>query len=56
MIHTRLQLDPGAEISLRPGSGGTVEIVVLDPSSEASLVVELTPEQLAGICEAAAVS
>ncbi|GAB3437424.1 hypothetical protein [Actinophytocola sediminis] len=49
MIHTRIQLDPGAEISLRAGSNGTVEVVIQDPGSECSSVIEMSPEQLAAI-------
>lgn len=55
MLHTRLQLDPRAELSLRPGRDGTVEIVVLDPDSECSVVIEMSPQQLAGLCEEASV-
>ncbi|MFD8497998.1 hypothetical protein [Amycolatopsis sp. NPDC059657] len=55
MIHTRLQLDPGAQISLRSGRDGAVEIVVLDPASEALCVIEMSPKQLAALCEEASV-
>lgn len=40
-MHTRLQLDITAEISIRDGANGTTEIVILDTTSEASTVIEL---------------
>lgn len=56
MIHSRLQLDPGAQLSLRPGSNeNVVEILILDPRSECSAVIELSRQQLAGLCEEASV-
>lgn len=55
MIHARLQLDPGAQLSLRPGRDGAVEILVLDLNSECSAVIELSPQQLASLCEEASV-
>lgn len=55
-IHTRMQLDPFAEVSLRPGADGAVEILILDPQGDASGVIEMSPQQLATICEAASVS
>ncbi len=54
-MHTRLQLDPSAEISLRPGRDGAVEVVILDPNSECSAVIEMSPQQLAALCEQASV-
>jgi len=45
MIHTRLQLDPTAEVSVR-WTGDAYEIVVLDPASEASAVISLSTDQL----------
>lgn len=48
-MHTRIQLDPSATVSLRKGKDGSVEIVILDPNSECSAVVELSPEQLEAI-------
>ena len=54
-MHTRIQLDPSAETSVRKGKDGTYEIVILDPNSECSGVIELSPQQLAAICEAASV-
>jgi hypothetical protein len=54
-MHTRIQLDPSAEISLRDGEDGAVEILVLDPNSECSSVIELSPQQLAALCEEASV-
>lgn len=56
MIHTRLQLDPNAKLSLRAGQNGTVEVVILDPASEASCVIEMTHQQLAVLAEKANVS
>lgn len=56
MIHTRIQVDPGADVSVRGGENGTVEILILDESGDASAVVNLSPKQLAAICEAASVS
>jgi hypothetical protein len=51
-IHTKLQLDPTAEISLRTAGQGTkddevqvIEIVVVDPDGEASAVIELSAAQ-----------
>lgn len=51
-IHTKLQLDPRADVSLRAaGQGKTgdeaqvIEIVVLDPDGEASAVIELSAAQ-----------
>jgi hypothetical protein len=46
-----IQLDPSAEVSVRPGAGGTSEIVIQGPSSDASGVIELSNQQLAAICE-----
>jgi hypothetical protein len=58
MIHSRIQLDPQATISLRPGQHGTVEIVILTPDSDTSeasapsAVIELSAHQLDTIREA----
>jgi hypothetical protein len=50
MIHTRIQLDPGAAIRLREGADGTVEICIVGTDdSEASAVIELYREQLDAI-------
>lgn len=54
-MHTRIQLDPSITVSLRKGEHGTVEIVLLDPDSECSGVIELSPQQFAAICEAPSV-
>lgn len=56
MIHTRLQLDPRAELSLRVGRNDTVEILVIEPDSDASCVIEMSSKQFAGLCEDASVS
>ncbi|GAB3705990.1 hypothetical protein GCM10027598_07810 [Amycolatopsis oliviviridis] len=49
-MHTRLQLDPSAEISVRYDVSSDVwEIVALDPRSECSAVIELTTQQLLSI-------
>ncbi|WP_161780903.1 hypothetical protein [Amycolatopsis orientalis] len=49
-MHTRIQLDPSAEISIRPAAESDVwEIVVLDPRSDCSAVIELTTPQLLSI-------
>jgi len=40
-MHNRIQLDTTAEISVRDGSNGTTEVVILDSASEASIVIEL---------------
>jgi hypothetical protein len=55
-MHTRIQLDPHAEVSFRRGKDGAVEMVILDPRSENSAVVEMTREhfdamQLAPVTE-----
>jgi hypothetical protein len=56
-MHTHLQLDPSAQVSLRPGKDGAIEIVILGPDSDDwSGVIELSPRQLAAICEAASES
>lgn len=52
-MHTRLQLDPSAQLSLRPGRDGTFEILVLDGDCSHSTVIELSPQQLAALCEEA---
>lgn len=44
-MHTRIQLDITAELSVREGENGTYEIVVLDPHSESSTVLEVFPAQ-----------
>ena len=54
-MHTRIQLDPTDTISLRPSRDGAVEIVILDPRGECSTVIELSPQQLAALCEQASV-
>lgn len=51
-MHTRIQLDPTAQIQLRDGADG-VEIVITDPTSEASTVIDMTPQQLASLAEQA---
>lgn len=38
-MHTRLQLDITAEITIRDGANGTTEVVILD--GDASTVIEL---------------
>lgn len=55
-MHTRIQTDPTDQISLRSGSDGAVEIVILDPRSDGSTVISMTPQQLAALCEEASVS
>ena len=54
-IHTRMQLDPSAEVSVRLGADGTVEVLILDLQGDASGVIEMSPKQMATICEAASV-
>jgi len=54
-IHTRMQLDPSAEVSVRLGADGSVEVLVLDPQGDASGVIGMSPKQMATICEAASV-
>lgn len=49
MIHSRIQVDPAAKVSVRPGPDGTVDLVVLDPAGDASAVVNLLPAHLAEI-------
>lgn len=51
-MHTKLQLDPTATISLRTGRDGAIEVVILDPNSECSTVIELSPKQLQAIRQA----
>jgi hypothetical protein len=53
VIHTRLQLDPFAQVSVRPRPDGRFEVVVLEQDGDASAVIELSGEQLAKVCEAA---
>ncbi len=48
-MHTRIQLDPSATIHLRTGRDNALEIVILDPNSECSSVIELSPTQLEAI-------
>jgi len=50
-MHTRLQLDLSARITLRQGNGDAIEVVILDPNSECSTVIELSPAQLAVIAQ-----
>lgn len=50
----RLQLDPNAQFSLRAGDG-TVEIVVRDSGGECTNIIEMSPQQLAALCEEASV-
>jgi hypothetical protein len=52
MIHTRLQLDPNAQVTVRDGAEGTYEILVLEPAGDASAVINVTPEHLDAICKA----
>jgi hypothetical protein len=52
MIHSRLQLDPNADVTVRDGADGTYEIVVLEPAGDASAVINLTAEHLDTICKA----
>uniref|UniRef100_UPI003F494CC4 hypothetical protein n=1 Tax=Amycolatopsis sp. CA-290885 TaxID=3239925 RepID=UPI003F494CC4 len=56
-MHTRLQLDVTAQLSLRDASNPKfVEIFVSDPNSgDASMVIELSRQQLAALCEEASV-
>lgn len=53
MSHSRLQLEPTDTLSVQPGRDGTVEIVVLNEWCDCSAVIELTPKQLAALCEQA---
>ena len=45
-IHSRIQFDPTAQISVRPGADGAIDIVALDPHGDASTVISMTPAQL----------
>ncbi|NUT53260.1 MAG: hypothetical protein HOV94_39145 [Saccharothrix sp.] len=54
-IHSRVQLDPTAQLSVRPGRDGAVEILALDPHSDCSTVIELSPTQLDTLRRAAEV-
>lgn len=49
MIHTRLQLDPGANVTVRDGKDGAYEIAIFDTQGDASAVIELSAEQLVAI-------
>ncbi|QFU87894.1 hypothetical protein [Amycolatopsis sp. YIM 10] len=45
-MHFHLQLDPGAEFLLRQNEDGTFEILITEPSSENSTVIELSGPQV----------
>lgn len=45
-MHTRIQLDITAQISIREGVNGTKEIVIFDGSGDASMVIELMGKQV----------
>ncbi|MFE2755658.1 hypothetical protein ACFXGA_27025 [Actinosynnema sp. NPDC059335] len=45
-IHSRIQLDPTAQISVRPGTDGAIDIVALDSNGDASAVISMTPAQI----------
>lgn len=50
MIHTRVQLDPDATLSVRDGATGTVELCAFDAAGEGSLVVVLTAQHWEQLC------
>jgi hypothetical protein len=52
-IHSRTQIDPTAQISVRPGTDGAVDIVALDPHGDASAVISMSPTQFDTLRQAA---
>jgi hypothetical protein len=50
-MHTRLQLGHHDQVSLRAGDGA-VEIVVRDSGGECTSIIEISPQQLAALCDA----
>lgn len=46
-VHTRLQIDPYAELIVRPGERETIEICFLDHNSESSVVVQISQQMFA---------